>query len=126
MGRLRRKKPIWARKKQKADSRPDSRNPVVEQKGVPTDAGDKRIVKFARPESNSVVKPEGRAFRPAFAAKATQFLREAKIEFKKVTWPSRKETLASTGVVIVLVIIISAFLGLVDMGLSSLIRLVLG
>jgi preprotein translocase SecE subunit len=34
--------------------------------------------------------------------------------------------LASTGVVIIIVVIISAFLGLVDMGLSSLIRFVLG
>jgi preprotein translocase subunit SecE len=59
-------------------------------------------------------------------AKTTQFLREVKIELKKVTLPSRKETLASTAVVIVLVIIISAFLGLVDIGLSSLIRFVLG
>ncbi|HID31069.1 MAG TPA: preprotein translocase subunit SecE [Desulfobacterales bacterium] len=58
-------------------------------------------------------------------AKATEFLREVKIELKKVTWPSRKETVASTAVVIILVIIISSFLGLVDMGLSSLIRFVL-
>ncbi|MBW2174800.1 MAG: preprotein translocase subunit SecE [Deltaproteobacteria bacterium] len=54
-----------------------------------------------------------------------QFLREVKIELKKVTWPSRKETLASTAVVIIIVIIISAFLGLVDLGLSNLIRFVL-
>jgi preprotein translocase subunit SecE len=54
-----------------------------------------------------------------------QFLREARIELKKVTWPSRKEAMASTVVVIILVIIVSAFLGVVDVGLSSLIRLVL-
>jgi len=47
------------------------------------------------------------------------------MELKKVTWPSRKETVASTAVVIVLVIIVSAFLGLVDVSLSGLIRLIL-
>jgi preprotein translocase subunit SecE len=57
--------------------------------------------------------------------KVFQFLREVKIELKKVTWPSRKQTMGSTVVVIVLVMIISIFLGVVDFGLSSLIRIVL-
>ena len=57
--------------------------------------------------------------------KSMQFLREVKIELKKVTWPSRKQTLGSTVVVIVLVMIISAFLGLVDVILNYLIRVVL-
>jgi preprotein translocase subunit SecE len=47
------------------------------------------------------------------------------VELKKVAWPSRKQTLGSLVVVLVLVFIISAFLGVVDMGLSSLVRLVL-
>lgn len=55
-----------------------------------------------------------------------QFLREVRMELKKVTWPSRRETLASTSVVIVLVIIAAVFLGLVDLGLSRLIRAVIG
>ncbi|MGD9239332.1 MAG: preprotein translocase subunit SecE, partial [Desulfobacterales bacterium] len=54
-----------------------------------------------------------------------QFLREVKIELKKVTWPSRKQTIGSTVVVIALIILISLFLGSVDIGLSSLIRAVL-
>ncbi len=60
-----------------------------------------------------------------FFQKSVQFLREVKVELKKVTWPTRKQTLGSTVVVIILVMIISLFLGLVDMGLSSLIRVVL-
>ena len=60
-----------------------------------------------------------------FLDKAMQFLREVKVELKKVTWPSKKQTMGSTIVVIVLVMIISFFLGLVDMGLSSLVRVVL-
>jgi preprotein translocase subunit SecE len=47
------------------------------------------------------------------------------VELKKVTWPSRKQTMGSTVVVLVLVIIISLFLGVVDFGLSSLIQWVL-
>ena len=53
-----------------------------------------------------------------------QFLREVKIELKKVTWPSRKQTIGSTVVVIALVLLISLFLGFVDIGLSSLMRTV--
>jgi preprotein translocase subunit SecE len=56
--------------------------------------------------------------------RAVQFLREVKIELKKVTWPTRKQTLGSTAVVIVLVMIISVFLGLVDLSLGNLVRAV--
>jgi preprotein translocase subunit SecE len=57
--------------------------------------------------------------------KGLQFLREVKVELKKVVWPSRKQTIGSTVVVLILVMIISVFLGMVDMGLSGLIRVVL-
>ena len=60
-----------------------------------------------------------------FIDKGIQFLREVKVELKKVTWPSRKQTMGSTVVVLVIVTIISLFLGLVDAGLSGLIRAVL-
>ncbi len=53
---------------------------------------------------------------------AIQFLREVKTELKKVTWPSRKDTLSGTAVVLVAVIIIAVFLGIVDFGLSSLVK----
>ncbi len=56
---------------------------------------------------------------------AKQFLREVKTELKKVTWPSRKDTLSGTVVVLVAVIIIAIFLGIVDLGLSNLIQMVL-
>jgi len=53
---------------------------------------------------------------------AKQFLREVKTELKKVTWPSRKDALSGTLVVLVAVFIIAIFLGIVDYGLSSLIK----
>ena len=58
--------------------------------------------------------------------KISQFLKEAKIELKKVTWPTPRQTMASTSVVIIVVIIVSLFLGIVDFGLSKVVRLVLG
>ena len=57
--------------------------------------------------------------------KSVRFLREVKVELKKVSWPSKKEAIGSTSVVIILVIIIAVFLGFVDLGLAQLIRIVL-
>jgi len=54
-----------------------------------------------------------------------QLLREVRIELKKVTWPSRKDTLYATIIVLVCVFIFGFFLGIVDLGLSRLVRLVL-
>ena len=55
----------------------------------------------------------------------TQFLKEVKVELKRVTWPSRKETLAGTAVVLVIVFITAFFLGIADLGLSKLIKMLL-
>ncbi len=60
-----------------------------------------------------------------FFQKGVQFLREVQAELKKVTWPNRKQTAGATVVVIVLVFIIAAFLGLVDVTLSKLVQIVL-
>jgi preprotein translocase subunit SecE len=54
-----------------------------------------------------------------------QFLREVRVELSKVTWPTRKDTIASTSVVLIIVILIAAFLGIVDLGLSRLMRILL-
>jgi len=58
--------------------------------------------------------------------KITQFLKEAKVELKKVTWPTPKQTLASTAVVIILVFIVSFILGIVDFALAKAVKLILG
>jgi len=57
--------------------------------------------------------------------RATRFMREVVQELKRVTWPSRKQTMSTTGVVIALVILVSVFLGMVDFVLSRLIRLLI-
>jgi len=53
--------------------------------------------------------------------KSRQFLREVKAELKKVTWPSRKQTVGSTVVVVILVVIVSTFLWLVDSLLATIV-----
>jgi preprotein translocase subunit SecE len=57
--------------------------------------------------------------------KAVQFLRDVQSELRKVTFPSRTETIASTAVVIVVVFIVAAYLGLVDLVLSLVITSIL-
>ena len=61
-----------------------------------------------------------------YISKVGQFLRESKIELKKVKWPTRKELLASTAVVIVLTLVVAFFLGIVDFGLIKIIRGIVG
>ena len=58
--------------------------------------------------------------------KIIQFIKEAKIELKKVTWPTPKQTLASTAVVIIIVFIIAIYLGIIDYGLAKLVKFILG
>jgi len=48
------------------------------------------------------------------------FFQESFAELKKVTWPSREETVASTKVVIVSTLLIAAMLGIVDLVLFQL------
>lgn len=54
------------------------------------------------------------------------FLKEADIERRKVVWPTHQETVQTSLMVIVVVIIMSLFLAAVDWGLGSLVRSLLG
>jgi preprotein translocase subunit SecE len=53
--------------------------------------------------------------------KIKQFFREVQVETKKVVYPNREELIGSTWVVIVTVMVISMFLGIVDLGLTKLV-----
>lgn len=58
----------------------------------------------------------------------TRFLRyveNAKAELRKVTWPAVKETRKATFAVLGFVTVMAVILGLVDLGLSSLIKTIL-
>ncbi len=58
-------------------------------------------------------------------ANAKKFLEEVKIELGKVTWPSRKETVATSWVVILIIVLISLYLGACDVVLAKLMRFIL-
>jgi len=53
------------------------------------------------------------------------FLQESRQEFKRVNWPTWRETVKLTFVVISLSAGLAVFLGLVDYGLGRLLRLVI-
>ncbi len=54
-----------------------------------------------------------------------RFMREVKVEAKKVAWPDFKETTQATLMVLVMVIFVSLFLWVADWSLSSLVRQVI-
>lgn len=57
--------------------------------------------------------------------KVKEFFREVKGEMKKVVFPSRDELIGSTWVVIITVLVVSVFLGIVDLGLSKIVGIAL-
>jgi preprotein translocase subunit SecE len=115
MGRLQRKKTSGSKKKKKKKVGPagsaSSRVAIATpgKKAAPATGGDKvtPAIKTAPAKKKSQVvsvgaaKPKTNIFQMAI-----QFLREVKIELKKVTWPSRKQTIGSTVVVVALVLVI--------------------
>ena len=54
------------------------------------------------------------------------FCRESSKKTKKVVWPTRKETLQSSGMVFAFVVVMALFLWLVDAALMSIVRLTMG
>ena len=55
--------------------------------------------------------------------KIAEFFEEVKLELKKVVFPTKKEVIGSTWVVIITVLIAAVFLGLVDTALGKLMTL---
>ena len=58
--------------------------------------------------------------------KVKSFLESVQVELGKVTWPTRKETVATTGVVVFIVFLISIYLGACDIVMAKLMRMILG
>ena len=59
-------------------------------------------------------------------AQATEFLKDMRSELKKVSFPNRTETMGSTAVVIIFVVIVGMFLAFVDTILVKLISQIIG
>ena len=116
MSRLHKKKPATDKKKkrEKQARQADSVTPVSK---PATTAGPLK--------SKSEKAAEAIPAEPNLIQKTMEFFREVKVELKKVTWPSRKQTTGTTIVVIIFVFVVAAFLGLFDLSLSKLVQVVL-
>jgi len=132
MGRLQRKKTAVKKKSNKTgvDASLNVQAPGngTSGEGAISSGATKEVVKKKQPvrkKTASAAKAPTIKSQKNYLNQGLQFLREVKVELKKVTWPTRKQTIGSTAVVILLVMIISMFLGAVDIGLSSLIRIIL-
>lgn len=66
------------------------------------------------------------AEKPTKMSSLMNFIREAKAELKKVTWPTRRQIWYWTLVVIVFTLCVSLYLGLVDFLLAWLFSALLG
>ncbi len=73
-------------------------------------------------KKQQIEKEQKSSFSPA---QIRTFVDEVKVEFTKIVWPDRKVTVGLTGVVIVFSILVSAYLGSVDMVLGKLIDSIL-
>jgi preprotein translocase subunit SecE len=131
MARLQRKKKPGVKKKKKSNDQENSLVPSTNDAAAsktelsPGSAKTIKLKSYAsRQKALTKTKAEPGKIK-GYIDKGIQFLREVKVELKKVVWPTRKQTVGSTIVVLILVMIIALFLGLIDMGLSSLVRIVL-
>ena len=55
-----------------------------------------------------------------------KFIQEVRQETGKVTWPSRKETVTTTAMVFLMVVVVSLFLSVTDWIIANALKLVLG
>lgn len=55
----------------------------------------------------------------ALGRRVRGFLVESQFEMRKVVWPARDETLKTTGIIIIVVIVLSLLLGVIDLILKS-------
>ncbi len=62
----------------------------------------------------------------SYLDQGVSFVKEAWIELAKVHYPSPKETIQATVVVVALTVVMAIWLGLVDMGATRVVRYLLG
>lgn len=74
---------------------------------------------------NMQVATEEPAAKTFSLTRAKEFAAEVKSEFKKIVWPDKKVTVGSTGVVLVLVFLVSVYLGAVDLFIGKLVSYIL-
>ena len=62
---------------------------------------------------------------PGFLARAGKWLRELKSELKKVQWPSKKQTVNNTLIVIACIVVVGIFIWVFDAAAAALINALL-
>ena len=62
---------------------------------------------------------------PYSPAQIKKFVAEVKAEFLKIVWPDKKMTMGLTGIVVALTVVISIYLGTVDLLLGKVVASVL-
>ena len=117
MSRLQKKKPSAEKKKKKAA--------VEKESSSASQTSASKPAAVASPKKTILKESALQSKEPNVVQKAVEFLKEVKVELKKVTWPTRKQTTGTTIVVIIFVFVVAAFLGLFDLGLSKLVQVVL-
>jgi preprotein translocase subunit SecE len=58
--------------------------------------------------------------------KLIEFLKAAWVELKKVSWPGRKEIIASTVVVVIVGFLLMLYIGLIDFLLAKAVKFIFG
>lgn len=61
--------------------------------------------------------------KPSVWFRLTKYFREVRSELRKVAWPNRKELVNNTLLVLFVVFIVAVFIGVVDLGVSSILNL---
>ena len=56
--------------------------------------------------------------------KLIQFVKDAWRELKNVTWPGRKEIIASTVIVVLVTLLLMIYLGVIDFALAKIVKLI--
>ena len=82
------------------------------------------------PEKNKVAKTPDKKAAAKNSEKKSKFhpvktFKEMWSELKKVTWPSKKDLIRQSTVVVVFVLILTVLVGLIDTGLSALLKLII-
>lgn len=80
---------------------------------------------FGDPFLRGILAPSGAGFRDSWMANPLEFINQVRAEANKVTWPTRRETLITTALVIVMVLVASIFFVSVDQGLRLLVTFIL-
>lgn len=125
MGRLLKKKTELEKRKKKDDRLTDHVAQQDEYQAKALQAKEEKKKQYIESQkTGTTIKSELIAEREdTFFEKTSKFFQEVKIELEKVVWPSRKQTMLSTAVALVLVVIISVFLGVADSLLAWIIKL---